>query len=76
MLVSGFLAAASNAQTLDLHIRSRAPAAADTNEWQTVEKTTGWDAKRTAIVVCDMWDKHWCPDATARERRRGPFRRA
>jgi len=66
MLVAGSVAATSSAQTLSLHTRSRVPSAADTNEWQALEKTTEWEAKRTAIVVCDMWDKHWCPDATAR----------
>lgn len=25
-----------------------------------------WDAKKTAIVVCDMWDQHWCKGATKR----------
>ncbi|MDR1938825.1 MAG: hypothetical protein LBQ73_10075 [Tannerellaceae bacterium] len=25
-----------------------------------------WIPSQTAIVICDMWDKHWCPDATAR----------
>lgn len=30
------------------------------------EKTLAWDAQKTAIVICDMWDKHWCPDSTKR----------
>ncbi len=25
-----------------------------------------WDPKRTAIIVCDMWDDHWCRSAAAR----------
>ncbi|MDR1780793.1 MAG: ThuA domain-containing protein, partial [Tannerella sp.] len=25
-----------------------------------------WNPNETAIIICDMWDKHWCPDATAR----------
>ncbi|MDP6635203.1 MAG: isochorismatase family protein [Phycisphaerae bacterium] len=25
-----------------------------------------WDVAKTAIIVCDMWDKHWCKGATAR----------
>lgn len=27
--------------------------------------TEQWDPKETAIVICDMWDKHWCPYAMA-----------
>jgi len=25
-----------------------------------------WLPSETAIIICDMWDSHWCPDATAR----------
>lgn len=25
-----------------------------------------WNPKETAIIICDMWDKHWCKGATAR----------
>lgn len=25
-----------------------------------------WDASQTAVVICDMWDKHWCARATKR----------
>lgn len=25
-----------------------------------------WDAAKTAVIVCDMWDQHWCPNATER----------
>ena len=28
--------------------------------------TVTWEASRTAVVVCDMWDQHHCPDATER----------
>lgn len=34
--------------------------------WQTTDGTATWDARRTAIVVCDMWDKHTCEGATRR----------
>ena len=30
------------------------------------ERTIEWDAKETALVICDMWDKHWCEGATRR----------
>jgi nicotinamidase-related amidase len=25
-----------------------------------------WDASRTAIIICDMWDDHWCKGAARR----------
>src|SRR5258706_13902589 len=30
------------------------------------ERTLEWDAKETAVIICDMWDKHWCEGATRR----------
>ena len=30
------------------------------------ERPMEWDAKETAVVICDMWDKHWCEGATRR----------
>ncbi|WP_020470790.1 cysteine hydrolase family protein [Zavarzinella formosa] len=50
---------------LKLTLRSRAalpgqlPAAAE-------EKKAAWDPKKTAIIVCDMWDDHWCKSAASR----------
>ena len=54
------------ATPLELHTRARVRNAADTNAWDVVERPVSWDASRTAVVICDMWDKHHCPDATAR----------
>src|SRR5437773_573322 len=31
-----------------------------------VEKKTDWDTKKTALIICDMWDDHWCKGAAAR----------
>jgi nicotinamidase-related amidase len=47
---------------LNLKLRSRGPAA----DAAPVEKAEAWDPKRTAIIVCDMWDDHWCKSAAAR----------
>jgi len=54
------------AETLSFNARSRAETAPDSGEWRASDKPIQWDAARTAIVVCDMWDKHWCPSATER----------
>ncbi len=64
LLALGLPAAAAE-PTLTLTLRSRAappgaPAVAAT------EAKAAWDAKATAILVCDVWDDHWCKSATAR----------
>ncbi|MFM1767650.1 MAG: hypothetical protein RJA22_179 [Verrucomicrobiota bacterium] len=49
---------------LPLRLRSRiaAPGGAES----VAEKTASWDPARTAILVCDMWDDHWCRSAARR----------
>ncbi|MDR3228855.1 MAG: hypothetical protein LBT53_05530 [Puniceicoccales bacterium] len=31
-----------------------------------VSRVEDWKPAETAIIVCDMWDKHWCTNCTAR----------
>jgi nicotinamidase-related amidase len=51
---------------IKLHIRDRPETAPGSAAAKTVEKPTEWNAKETAVVVCDMWEVHWCRGATAR----------
>ena len=30
------------------------------------QKSIDWNPEKTAIIICDMWDKHWCEGATKR----------
>ena len=34
--------------------------------WTATEEKIRWTPENTAIVICDMWDRHWCDSATAR----------
>jgi putative heme-binding domain-containing protein len=60
------LASTACAEPLTLSTRSRIRSVRDTNDWGIRQATATWEATRTAVVVCDMWDKHHCPDATER----------
>ncbi len=51
---------------LVLHTRGRNASAQHTNVFAVVERTMRWDPRHTALVICDMWDQHWCRGATAR----------
>src|SRR5947209_17641697 len=31
-----------------------------------VERTVEWDVAKTAIIICDMWDDHYCKSAAQR----------
>ncbi|HSI32249.1 MAG: protein-signal peptide and transmembrane prediction [Phycisphaerae bacterium] len=35
-------------------------------EGKVVELPAQWDARETAVVICDMWDDHWCKSAARR----------
>jgi nicotinamidase-related amidase len=52
-------------ESLELTLRSRAAAPGQESVPPT-EKKAAWDPKKTAIIVCDMWDHHWCKSAEAR----------
>ena len=50
---------------LQLKLRSRVKV--DGKEtYQTVEKQAAWNPKKTALIICDMWDDHWCQSAARR----------
>ncbi len=51
---------------LELHTRARVETVPGSGEWRSVEKMVEWDPRKTAIVICDMWNQHWCKGATER----------
>jgi putative membrane-bound dehydrogenase-like protein len=51
---------------LKLEARQRVRSTADTNQFQVATHSLDWNPKETAIVICDMWDKHWCKGASER----------
>ena len=53
------LAPCVSAEEIALSLRSR-------NADGVVEKPAKWEAKETAVVVIDVWDKHWCEGANRR----------
>jgi nicotinamidase-related amidase len=50
---------------LTLNLRSRTAAPGQPAD-PASEKQVTWDPKKTAIIVCDMWDQHWCKSAASR----------
>jgi len=49
-----------------LHLNLSSRVKADGDRYAVVEKKTDWDPKKTAIIICDMWDDHWCKSAAKR----------
>jgi len=51
---------------LTIKLRSCVEAFKGTGEWHTVTFEAPLAVPKTAIIICDMWDKHWCGGATQR----------
>ena len=62
LLFVGVLAAAEGLQSLTLQRRL----ADDKGAFHIRQNLATWDLSKTAAIVCDMWDQHWCQGATRR----------
>ncbi len=51
---------------LTLHARTRVETKPGSGKFNAVTQPLAWEPSRTAIVVCDMWNQHWCKGATRR----------
>jgi len=51
---------------LHLTARVRTETAAASGMWHSTFHTMDWAPEETCIVVCDMWDNHWCQPSAAR----------
>jgi nicotinamidase-related amidase/type 1 glutamine amidotransferase len=58
--------------TFTFRLRSKVETERGSGRYHTITKESRWDAAKTAVIVCDMWDKHWCPGATARVQELAP----
>jgi len=62
----GSAAMAADVRVLRLDLRSRVQAFKGAGDWQEVHFPADLLVSRTAIIICDMWDKHWCSGASRR----------
>ena len=51
---------------LRLHVRERKETRPGSKEFQIVERTVDWEVSKTAVVIVDMWDGHYCRSAAQR----------
>jgi len=51
---------------LILNARSRVGASDESSEFRVVNNRLQWNPAETAVIICDMWDQHWCKGATRR----------
>lgn len=58
-------------QSISIEKRSRS--SVNSGEFQVNTETEQWMAGQTALIICDMWDKHWCPTANQRVAEIAPY---
>src|SRR5689334_927630 len=66
LLLSAAGASDSSGGKIRLKLRSRVQPFKGSAEWQSVSFERAYPVNETAIVICDMWDKHWCSGAVRR----------
>lgn len=59
-------AAPAGPETLTLTTRLQKETVPGSGQFESVHQVVRWDPRKTAIILCDMWDKHWCDGATQR----------
>lgn len=66
LLALPLLALAAEPPSLSLPLRTRVETYKGSGVFDEVKLTQTFVASETAVVLCDMWDKHWCDSATKR----------
>ena len=49
-----------------LHLRKRTALWAGSDRWDAIEVRRAFPAAELALLICDVWDQHWCHSAAAR----------
>jgi len=65
-LLLGSISVAQADDVLHLQARTRAEIPPGSDRFREVIEPAEWDAKQTAIVICDMWNDHYCRNAARR----------
>ena len=65
--------AATKENKLILSARSRVETSEDSGKFKVVGSRLEWNASETAVIICDMWDRHWCKGATLRVAELAPY---
>jgi len=67
LLISGWsFAQAQESDSLPISVQRRIPSDLDSGAFILVNEIMHWKPAETAIIICDMWDQHWCRSATKR----------
>src|SRR5437016_5136135 len=60
------LMAALVSAAVPIHLRTRVEAFKGSGDWRPATVDYPLEPGKTAIILCDLWDKHWCRGASER----------
>lgn len=66
LLVCGAVVSLGGAAAFPITLRSQHMSTVGRQEWIVDNVVAQWTPAETAVVVVDMWNKHWCKTATTR----------
>jgi len=76
LMAAGFAEAAvekTKSGTMVLNAQKRVPSDEDAGAYLIVPDRLEWAPQATAVVICDMWDNHWCRGAARRVGQMAPL---
>lgn len=56
----------SDSKRIQVNLRKQVAINSENVAWETREYQEDWDPVKTAFIVTDMWNEHWCESATQR----------
>ncbi len=56
----------SHGEDLNLNFRSQVETEEGSGKYHSITKAGKWDASKTAFVICDMWNDHYCRNSARR----------
>jgi nicotinamidase-related amidase len=62
-----------NLPTLKISMQKRLPSEVEKGSWFIANEIQQWKPSETAIIICDMWDQHWCKGAASRVKEMAPY---
>jgi nicotinamidase-related amidase len=66
LMLGGTLLGLAGGEGAHVMLRSRVQLFHGGSEWSEVRADYRFDPTKSAVIVCDMWDKHWCTGANVR----------
>lgn len=66
LLCAHVQAARTDHSSLQVHLRTRVAVPDIPGGFRFACRAEQWNPSQTAIIICDMWDRHWCKGASHR----------